>query len=131
MKTINRLMINISSEKLEESKEFYTSLFDFEIAYDSDWFIHLLSKEKGLELGIINKTSEIKPPSISRKVDGMYLTFVVDDTNEIFEMARSQGFTIVEEPKDTSYGQRRLLVQDPNGVVIDVSSPIPDFQFSN
>ena len=52
-------MTNICSDKLQESKDFYTSLFDFIVDYDSDWFINLISKDKQLELGIIDKNNEI------------------------------------------------------------------------
>ena len=60
MKTIKRTLINICSDKLDESKHFYTKLFDFDIDYDSDWFIHLISKDKQFELGIIERNNEIE-----------------------------------------------------------------------
>ncbi|MCG8322820.1 MAG: hypothetical protein MI921_25185 [Cytophagales bacterium] len=40
---INRIMTNICSDQLQESKNFYVKLFDFNVDYDSDWFIHLIS----------------------------------------------------------------------------------------
>ncbi len=52
MKTTNRLLTNICSDALVASKNFYTKLFDFKVDFDSDWFIHLLSKDKKLDLGI-------------------------------------------------------------------------------
>ncbi|MEM6361611.1 MAG: VOC family protein [Bacteroidota bacterium] len=129
MKTLNRMMTNICSKNLDESKVFYTSLFDFSIDYDSDWFIHLISKDKQLELGIINATHEIVPKSTQTRPEGFYITFVVEKADAIFQIAKNEGFDIVSEPTDTFYGQRRLLLRDPNGVIVDVSSPIPNFQF--
>ena len=78
MKILNRMMTNICSKNLDESKVFYTSLFDFSIDYDSDWFIHLISKDKQLELGIINATHEIVPKSTQTRPEGFYITFVVE-----------------------------------------------------
>ncbi|MTI29852.1 hypothetical protein E1171_03420, partial [Cytophagales bacterium RKSG123] len=46
MKRINRIMTNICSDNLAVSKNFYTKLFDFNVDYDSDWFVHLISKDK-------------------------------------------------------------------------------------
>ncbi|MGD1961761.1 MAG: VOC family protein [Fulvivirga sp.] len=129
MKILNRMMTNICSKNLDESKVFYTSLFDFSIDYDSDWFIHLISKDKQLELGIINATHEIVPKSTQTRPEGFYITFVVEKADDIFQIAKNEGFDIVSEPTDTFYGQRRLLLRDPNGVIVDVSSPIPNFQF--
>jgi len=54
---------------------------------------------------------------------------VVESADAIFEIAKKEHFEIVEKPSDTSYGQRRLLLKDPNGVLVDVSSPIPNFEF--
>ena len=129
MKILNRMMTNICSKNLDESKVFYSSLFDFSIDYDSDWFIHLISKDKQLELGIINATHEIVPKSTQTRPEGFYITFVVEKADDIFQIAKNEGFDIVSEPTDTFYGQRRLLLRDPNGVIVDVSSPIPNFQF--
>jgi hypothetical protein len=42
------MMTNICSEKLPESRDYYTKLFDFNVDYDSDWFVHLISKDKQL-----------------------------------------------------------------------------------
>lgn len=124
MKTIKRTLINICSDKLHESKHFYTKLFDFDIDYDSDWFIHLISKDKQFELGIIERNNEIVSKEIRNAANGFYITFVIDNVDELFELAQRENFEIVEKPTDTFYGQRRLLLKDPNGTLIDVSSPI-------
>lgn len=128
MKTIQRLMTNICSDKLAESKDYYTKLFDFNVEYDSDWFIHLISNDKQLELGIISRTSEIVLDTIKDLPQGFYITFVVENTDEVFEIAKNEGFEIISEPSDTFYGQRRLILKDPNGAIVDVSSPIPNIQ---
>jgi len=126
MKTINRMMTNICSDNLAESRDFYTTLFDFQVDYDSDWFVHLISKNKQLELGIISRTSDIVPDSIKDHPGGFYVTLVVDNADEVYETAKNEGLEILSEPSDTFYGQRRLLLKDPNGTVVDVSSPIAD-----
>jgi len=127
MKHINRLMTNICSQDLPASRDFYTALFHFRIDYDSDWFVHLISEDRELELGIISQTSDLVPSDYQQAPQGFYLTFVVDEADAVFELAQEKGFTILQEPADTFYGQRRLLLQDPNGTLVDVSSPIPNF----
>ncbi len=120
-------MTNICSDNLAASKDFYTSLFDFDVNYDSDWYIHLISKDKSLELGIIDRENEIVPSNFQNTPQGFYITFVVDNTDEIFKTAKSYAYEIVSEPEDTFYGQRRLLLKDPNGTLVDISSPIEGF----
>lgn len=120
------MMANICSNNLVESRKFYTKPFDFNVDYDSDWFIHLISRDKSLELGIISSTTEIVPAEINGYPQGFYLTFVVDNADEVYEIAKVEGYQIISKPSDTFYGQRRLLLKDPNGSIVDVSSPIPN-----
>ena len=121
-------MTNICSERLQESKDFYVKLFDFNVDFDSDWFIHLISKDRQLELGIIDRNNEIVPEDVRNQPQGFYITFVVENVNALFEVAKTEKFEVVQAPTDTFYGQRRLLLKDPNGAMVDVSSPIPGFQ---
>ncbi|WP_260311395.1 VOC family protein [Roseivirga seohaensis] len=122
-------MTNICSDNLAASRDFYTKLFDFKVDFDSDWFVHLISKNKNLELGIIDRTNEIVPKDFQNNPQGFYVTFVVDNVDEIFRIAESEKFEIISEPRDMFYGQRRLLLKDPNGTLVDISSPIKDFKF--
>mgnify|MGYP000424140936 CR=1 FL=1 len=129
MKVLNRILTNICSDNLSETKDFYTVLFDFKVDYDSDWFIHLISKENNLELGIILISHELVPADFQNKPQGFYITFVVESADEIFAIAEKEEYEIVSKPQDTFYGQRRLLLKDPSGTLVDASSPIKDFEF--
>ncbi len=129
MKTINRLMTNICSDKLAESKYFYTKLFDFQVNFDSDWFVHLRSKDQTFEIGIIERTHQIVPKAYQNHPQGFYITLVVDNADDVFKMALKENFEIIAKPSDTAYGQRRFLLKDPNGMLLDVSSLIPNFEF--
>jgi predicted enzyme related to lactoylglutathione lyase len=121
---IKRMMINICSERLAESRDFYSNLFDFTIDYDSDWFIHLISKDRQLELGIININSEVVPKDVRKTPTGTYITFVVENVDEILSVAKAKSYKVIQNPENTFYGQRRMLLKDPNNYIIDISSPI-------
>lgn len=123
-------MTNICSDDLPKSRDFYIKLFDFNVDFDSDWFVHLISKDKQFELGIIDRTHEIVPTDFQLSPQGFYVTFVVNSADEQFKIAQSEKFDIISEPTDTFYGQRRLLLKDPNGTLVDISSPINNFEFS-
>ena len=129
MKVVNRLLANICTTDLKQSRDFYTKLFDFDIDYDSDWFVHLMSKDQQLELGLIDQKSDLVPKGFQSQAGGFYLTFVVDDVDELYELAKFENVEIVAAPEDTFYGQRRVLIKDPNGTLLDVSAPIPNFRF--
>lgn len=119
---IERSFLTIFSDDLPASHEFYADLFGYKTAFESDWFVHLCSPENELiELGILSRTSEISPAEFRDRTGGM-LTIVVNDVDQTHERASQMGATIVEAPKNLFYGQRRMLVTDPNGMLLDVSS---------
>jgi catechol 2,3-dioxygenase-like lactoylglutathione lyase family enzyme len=41
--SFSRILTNICSDQLAESRDFYVALLDFEVSYDSDWYIQLRS----------------------------------------------------------------------------------------
>ena len=51
------------------------------------------------------------------------LTFVVDDCDAIYEKAQAANAVIVEPPREMPYGQRRMVLRDPAGTFVDISSP--------
>ena len=121
---INRLLTNICSDNLELSKSFYTSLFDFRVDFTSDWFVHLISKERELEIGIIANGHELVPEQARNNITGVYLTFVIEDVDIFFDKARKLACEILQAPEATFYGQKRMLLVAPEGTVCDVSSPL-------
>lgn len=124
--TVERMMVNVVTDDIAATRDFYVALLDLEAIYDSDWFAVLASKQKPtLELGIIARGSEVTPALARGAAGGAYLTFVVGDVNAVFDRAGALGVDVIELPTDQFYGQRRMLVRDPAGTVVDVSSPTP------
>ena len=131
MHTINRLMTNICTADLQQSKSFYTTLFNLRVSYNSDWFVHLSSENQQFELGLIAQNHDLVPKAYQNAPQGFYLTFVVEDADALYAIAQSNSFEIVEPPQDTFYGQRRLLLKSPEGALIDISSIISDMNPEN
>ncbi len=121
---IERFFFNILTDDVARSKSFYIELLDMHLHFDSDWFVILKPDEKSnVEFGIIDQNSPVAPDSVQRVAGGIYPTFVVKDANVIHTRAVDLGTKILEAPTDMFYGQRRLLVGDPNGFTVDISSP--------
>lgn len=85
--------------------------------------MHLTSEGKELELGIISRASEIVPEQARGSCSGVYLTFVVENVDKLYIKAKTLGITIVQQPTQTPYGQKRMILIAPEGTVCDVSSP--------
>ena len=123
---VDRLLTNIATADVGRSKEFYIRLLAMHVHFDSDWFVILKpSATSPLELGLVDRDHEVVPARGNGPATGTYLTFVVDDALATLEIARDMAAEIIEGPTDMFYGQRRILVRDPDGVVLDISSLIP------
>ncbi|MDZ5697807.1 VOC family protein [Chelativorans sp. M5D2P16] len=125
--TIRRTMFNIVADDLPVVRDFYRTLLDMEVIYEAHWYIVLVPREgPRLELGIIARASDVTPPAAAgRPAGGGYLTLIVDEVLVAFEQAKAMDAEILEPPTDMFYGQRRMLVRDPAGTVVDISSPLP------
>jgi len=109
---------------LQKSKAFYVELLGFEVKYDSDWYVQLCSPENpDIEYGIIQRNHKLVPEKFQNSPTGMYVTFVINDVDAVYKKAMDMGISIVQEPRNEFYGQRRFLVEDPNGCLIDICSP--------
>jgi len=119
-----RILTNICSDDLSASKNFYVELFNFNVKYDSEWYVQLCSPENSeIEYGIIQRDHELVPSEYQKSPNGMYVTFVVPDVDVTYKKALIMRVPIIQEPRNEFYGQRRFLTKDPNGCLIDVCSP--------
>ncbi len=119
-----RILTNICSTDLIRSRDFYVSLLGLEVKYDSDWYLQLcVADNPEIEYGIIQRDHELVPERFQQAPTGMYVTFVVDDVDDTYQRARELDCPIIQEPCNEFYGQRRFLLTDPDGCLIDICSP--------
>ena len=59
------------------------------------------------------------------RVAGLLLNFEVEDVDAEYARAQVAGLPVLQELRDEAFGQRHFITQDPNGVLIDVITPIP------
>jgi catechol 2,3-dioxygenase-like lactoylglutathione lyase family enzyme len=124
MAELKRVLFNVLCKNLRDSVAFYRALTDFETVHESDWRVVLTAPGgEGVELGLIDQISEFAPRHAWGMHEGTYLTLVVDDLFAALERARALDVEVIEEPVALDYGQTRALIRDPNGMVIDLSTP--------
>ncbi|MGL5512987.1 MAG: VOC family protein, partial [Sporomusa sp.] len=119
---IKRVDTTISTDKLIESKEFYLQHFNFELVYESDWYIELIAP--GLPVGV----SFTKPQREAGEFfhgSGIILSFEVEDVDAEYRRLQQAGLTIYQEIVDKPWGERSFVVNDPNGVHIYIYKLIP------
>lgn len=121
--SFSRILTNICADDLAACRDFYVQLLGFVVKYDSDWYVQLGAPAPlELEFGIIKRTHDLVPKAYQTAPTGMYVTFVVPDVDEVYKKAKEMGTKVIQEPRNEFYGQRRFLVLDPAGCLIDVCS---------
>lgn len=122
---MQRCFANILTEEVAVTAAFYEELLGLQPAFSSDWFVNLVDPETpGLELGILRQSADSVPARAQRAPAGVILTFVVDNCDAVYERALAAKANIVEAPREMPYGQRRMVLRDPAGTFIDISSPV-------
>jgi catechol 2,3-dioxygenase-like lactoylglutathione lyase family enzyme len=104
---------------------FYKKHFDFEAAFESDWYVHLQSRDAGhVNLAVVQVGHPTIPGGASVPTQGLLLNFEVPDVDAAHARALAEGLPILRSLRDEPWGQRHYITQDPNGVLIDVITPI-------
>lgn len=122
---MNRAFTNILCDDVAQTAQFYQDLLGMKRTGDFGWFIILSHDDMpGFELGVLAQDHETILAGVSGHPAGAILTFVVKDVEAIFRQADAMKAEILQKPTDLPYGQRRLMLRDPAGTPVDVSSPI-------
>jgi catechol 2,3-dioxygenase-like lactoylglutathione lyase family enzyme len=113
--SIRRVVPDITSEQIDESRKFYTEFLGFDVVMDMGWIVTLASPT--------NPTAQITllrgPASAAPHPN---LSIEVADVDKAHAKAIELGLPIVYPLTDEPWGVRRFFVTDPNGVVINVMS---------
>ncbi|MCF6471897.1 glyoxalase/bleomycin resistance/extradiol dioxygenase family protein [Nonomuraea sp. MG754425] len=114
----------ICTAKMAESKDFYVRLLAFEVTFEADWYVSL--RRGSYELALLDHTHATLPQGYRRPVTGLLLNVEVPDVDAEWERLVVGEGLVPELPlRDEDFGQRHFIVPDPNGVLIDVITPIP------
>ena len=105
---------------------FYQRHFGFQAAYLSDWYVHLAHPmHPQVALALVDHRHESVPPSGRVPAAGMLLNFEVDDVDAEYARLQQAAVDVLVPLRDEAFGQRHFIVGGPDGVLIDVISPIP------
>lgn len=110
---------------------FYVEHFRFRRLFESDWYVHLQSREdESVNLGIVQGDHETIPAEGRGRAGGLLINFEVADPDAVYDRAVAAGVPILRSLRDEPFGQRHFITADPNGVLIDVIKPIaPSAEF--
>ncbi|MFC4560437.1 VOC family protein [Nocardiopsis mangrovi] len=123
----------ICTARLAESVEFYTALFGFETTFSADWYVSLRrTAPPHQELALLDHTHPTLPAGYRSPAAGLLLNFEVEDVDaEYARLVGAAGLRPELDLRSEDFGQRHFIVADPNGVLVDVITPIaPSAEFA-
>ncbi|MEA2047002.1 MAG: VOC family protein [Campylobacterota bacterium] len=106
---------------LTAAKNFYTENLGFTVAFDGDWYIHLISTS-GVQIGFLLPDQPSQPPIFQKPYlrEGVIFSLEVEDVDASYTVAKSKSLNIVLELQSEEWGQRHFSIEDPNGIYIDI-----------
>jgi predicted enzyme related to lactoylglutathione lyase len=116
---IIRIVPDITSTKMEESKSFYSDFIGLKLAMDMGWILTFVSES--------NPTAQINLLKSDEPVSGnsnFGISFEVSDIDVMYEKAKSGKYEITYPITNEPWGVRRFFVKDPNGVIVNLMTHI-------
>jgi len=114
---IRRIVPNIKSGHVDESRAFYEDIVGMHVAMNLDWVLTLASPS--------NPTAQLTlipgPEPSGTHPD---VSIEVDDVDSIYKRAIAAGIKIVYTLTEEAWGVKRFFMVDPDGWVVNVVSHI-------
>lgn len=102
---------------------FWTELFGFEPTFTSEWYVSL--RRDAWEIAVLDADHTTIPPTHrGRTSAGVLINLEVEDVDAEHERLRDL-VPIVLPLRSEPFGQRHFIAQGPDGVLVDVITPIP------
>lgn len=121
---VTRLLPNICTDRVEETRDFYMELLGFIVGFEHQgWYTQMASPTNPqLQIGIVRRNHEFTPPAFQKPAQGVIISAQVEDVDAAYSEVLKRGTRIELELRDESFGMRRFMVADPNGVLVNVFS---------
>jgi catechol 2,3-dioxygenase-like lactoylglutathione lyase family enzyme len=113
--SIRRIVPDITSNRMDESREFYVAFLGLEMAMNMGWIMTFASPTNPTAQVTVVRAKESSEPHPD-------ITLEVSDVDTIHKRALDRSLPIVYPLTDEPWGVRRFFVRDPNGVVLNVMS---------
>jgi len=115
----------ICSEQFSKTVAFYEDHFDYVPEFEMQGFSILKRSDRDdVYLAVISSQHDALPAAYKHPVQGMLLSYPVDDVDEFYDHVYHEGLTLMSEPRSLACGRKHFYIEDPNGILIDVAENI-------
>ena len=112
----------VITEKIEESKVFYTEILGFTVTFENEFYLLMGKGDQSAALSFLlpnHPTQQsLFQPAFQR--EGIYLTIEVDDVDAVYKAVLKKNVKIEIDIRDEPWGDRHFAIKDPNGIGIDI-----------
>ena len=117
-----KLNAGILTEKIAESKAFYTENLGFGVTFENEFYLLMHTPNRQAELSFLLPYHPTQQPFFHKPFggQGLYLTLEVDDVDAMYNELKNKGVPIKVDVRDESWGDRHFAIEDPNGIGIDL-----------
>ena len=117
-----KLNAGIITEKLAESKAFYTQVLQFGVTFENDFYLLLHTPNQEAEISFLLPNHPSQQPLFQKPFtqQGVYLTIEVENVDEYYHRLKEQGVPITIALREEPWGDRHFAITDPNGIGIDI-----------
>ncbi|MBK1438681.1 VOC family protein [Parapedobacter sp. ISTM3] len=117
-----KLNAGIITEKLAESKAFYTETLGFGVTFENEFYLLLHTPGHTAEISFLLPDHPSQQPLFQPAFggQGIYLTIEVEDVDELYEAVKAKGVPVAIDLRDEPWGDRHFAIVDPNGVGVDI-----------
>jgi catechol 2,3-dioxygenase-like lactoylglutathione lyase family enzyme len=113
--SIKRVVPDIMSQRMDESRKFYAEFLGFDVAMDMGWVLTFASPQNPTAQITVMQRNEKATPQPNMSIE-------VDNVDAVHAKALELGLPIVYPITNEPWGVRRFFVADPNDVIINVLS---------
>lgn len=117
-----KLNAGIVTSKLEETKAFYTSVLNFGVTFENEFYLLMHTPNHQAELSFLLPNHPTQSPLFQKPFtgQGMYITIEVDNVDQEYERITKTGVEVAFVLRDEPWGDRHFAIVDPNGIGIDI-----------
>lgn len=118
-----QLILDVKS--LETSVGFYRDALGLNVTLTDEWEGHRLAymNSDGFDLLLLEQPDENQYPNVLRG-GGVVLNFRVSNLPKVAEELRRDSVSVLRDLDDPTFGDRTLLIADPDGYAILLSEPV-------
>ena len=117
-----KLNAGIITEKLDETKAFYTQTLNFGTSFENEFYLLLHTPDGMANLAFLLPDHPSQQPLFQKPFSGqgVFLTIEVDDVDKMYQEMKQKKVEIIIDIRDEPWGDRHFAIQDPNGIGVDI-----------